>query len=844
MKKCLIASLILLLPAGAMAQEGWNIVTSGGFKAGVQQDHTTENSSKFNEYRDIDNGVYLYDLNFEALDKNSGLFLELGGKNISRDDESARLGIGSYGTWRLQFDRNEIPHNISNKAMTPYIERGDGLYIVPNPVALPSTDVGGTLTSGYNLAPNATQAAAGLLRNNDAATAAWLETTLHETDLGTDRDRNSATLTITPSENWKFRLSYSDETKDGTKITYGPIGDRPPRTLNIQMTEPIDYQTREVKLEAEYNIDRFQSLFAYTVSDFNNDIDTLRWQNIYARTTGTDPSYDQWTGHRVGTFGERALSPDNQYQNFSLTFGVDLPKNSRLAGTVAYGKMEQDEDLIPYATSSFGSTTVNFNSVAALPRTKADAEIETLLYNFEYTIKPIDRLNLRAFYRFYDLDNNTKEDDWRYITSDTIPGSSTATVGNSTYKNMRTNLAYGYEQQNYGLDATYSMNFWRTTLGLEFEREEIERDYREGDTDENIYTASVRTRPADWVTLRVKYLYGDREGSSYDNGVTAQSYWYALGDQGTDNDNPKFTFTNHPDMRKFDVIDRERNQLDLAATIMPTESLNLTAAYRWQDDDYDDGVDPVQPLAGTTFAGAAAFTPGDQLGLLERETDRYSLDASYAANERLQLNAFYTYESIDSKQRGLEYNENNKANPASATTADLGAWTEARGQWVAKTEDRTNTVGASASYQIIPGKLNFIADYIFSYGKVDIDYSGFGDPDSTLRNGSARTDTNEFAFRDTPTVTHKQYTLNATLEYQVVENLVVGLHYLFDKYKISDWMQEDSGPWFESVGNEYLLRDNSSATSTQWGNRLVNMGSYLGPDYEAHVGFLTVTYKF
>lgn len=102
----------------------------------------------------------------------------------------------------------------------------------------------------------------------------------------------------------------------------------------------------------------------------------------------------------------------------------------------------------------------------------------------------------------------------------------------------------------------------------------------------------------------------------------------------------------------------------------------------------------------------------------------------------------------------------------------------------------------------------------------------------------------QFAFRDPQTVKHKQYTLNATLEYQMAKNLVFGLHYLYDKYEISDWGQEADNPWTESVGSEYLLRDTSSATSTQWGNRLVNMGSYLGPDYEAHVSFLTMTYKF
>jgi len=104
--------------------------------------------------------------------------------------------------------------------------------------------------------------------------------------------------------------------------------------------------------------------------------------------------------------------------------------------------------------------------------------------------------------------------------------------------------------------------------------------------------------------------------------------------------------------------------------------------------------------------------------------------------------------------------------------------------------------------------------------------------------------TDQYAFSSPPTVTHKQYNLNATLEYQFVKNLIFGVHYIYDRYKISDWMQEANTPWAESVGSEYLLRDTSDATSNQWGNRLINLGSYLGPSYEAHFVAVTMTYRF
>ena len=840
-----IAALSLLLPAAALAQDEAPVAFSGSVTAGVQQVTVDNNSAKFDEYRDLQNGFNLYDLSFFGIDTAKGNYVELSGKNLVRDDQDLRFGLGSAGTWRLSVENNKIPHNLSNKAMTPFIDRGNGVYTVPSPVL--STPI-----NGY---PNAAANTATVLATDDA-TAAWLSTNLHATELGTQRDKTSATLQLTPTEALKFRLTYSDDRKDGSKITYGPIGARPPDSLNIQMAEPINYVTRELKFETEYNLEKFQSLFSYTLSDFENETDTLTWQNIWAYNADVnDPSLymtsDSGTRY-IGTFGARALAPDNRYQNATLSLGFDLPLASRLAATLAYGKMEQDEDLIPYSTSAFGSPTP-FNSTTALARTSAEAEIETKLLNLDYTINPISRLNLRAFYRYYDLDNSTPNDDWRYVTNDTIVNTQAAS-GLAPYKNQRTNLAYDYNQQNYGLDASYGLAFWRTTLGLGYEREAIERDNREANTEEDMLKASLRTRPADWLSLRAKVLYGEREADGYNSNVTANSYWYTT---GTDNDDPKYTFSNHPDMRKFDVTDRERQQLDLAATVTPVERLDLTASYRWRNDDYESGVKPTQPLlnyagaAALTVANQTAWTPGDQLGLLESETERIALDASYAPSERLTLTAFASQEDIESTQRGLEFNENNKVNPsgvssvndvpAGVSTADLGPWTRANSQWLAKTEDTTYTVGAGLGYELVPGKLNFVTDITLARGEVDIAYSGFGvvssfDPTVTLA------DNNQYAFRSPPTIKHNQQTLNASLEYQVVTNLIFGFHYLFDRYRISDWSQEANTPWAESVGSEYLLRDTSD--SYQWGNRLVNMGSNLSPDYDAHMAYLSMTYKF
>jgi len=802
-----LASLLLLAPMVAQAQEEGKIESSGEVTVGASQGKG-DDSSKFNKNRDIRDGFNLYDLWFGVVDPNNGRYLDFQGDNLLRDDQSIRFGFGSYGNWGVVIDRNETPNTLSKKARTPYIDQGNGLLTLPSTSPITTTNL-----------VNATTV-------NDTATANWLATTLHGIDLGTQRDKTGATVSLTPNQEFKFRLSLSDERKDGSNLTYGPIGDRPPRTLNAQLAEPIDYKTQELKFEVEYNQPTYQAMFTYLLSGFENNINTLRWQNPYVADVDGN-GFDPWNAaYNVASFGQRALAPDNRYQNASLSLGFDLPMASRLATTLSYGKMEQDETLLPYSTSDFGA------SFAGLPRTTADAEIDTTMFNADYSINPIDRLNLRAFLRYYKLNNKTASNNWWYVTDDTVTVANAA-AGTTTELNKRVNLAYSYDQTNYGLETSYNLPFWRTTFGLGYERENIDRDFREANTDENIFKGSVKTRPTNWLTLRGKYLYGDRSGSDYNNAVTAQSYWAAT--------EPVNSFSNHPDLRKLDVSDRVRNQFDLAATVMPTEGLDLTASYRYRNDDYDSGVSSVQPLLasgnGVLPADDVLATPGDQLGLLKSKTNRYALDASYAATERLSLNAFGSRETIDSTQRNLEFNDANKLNPTTLGTPSAtanGNWGNALGQWMATTKDKTNTIGVGGGYEIIPGTLRFVSDYTYSQGKVDIEYSGYG---------STFGDTTAFAFRSPETVTHKQYNLNATMEYKFVKNLVCGVHYIYDRYKISDWMQEGETPWIDSVnGSEYLLRD--SSTDNRWGNRLINLGSYLGPSYEAHFGAVTLTYRF
>ena len=215
-----------------------------------------------------------------------------------------------------------------------------------------------------------------------------------------------------------------------------------------QLPERIDYRTEDIKQAPEYNGDSYQVDTTYLYSQFENDNDVLTWNSLFhapgyfnpAATDYDDIRYNNTAGTRYSTSyattGKIALSPDNTYHNLNVNAGFNLPWASRLTASLAIGKMLQDETLLPYATSNFGGT------LSSLPRTSADAKIDTKMLNLSYNISPISKLNAKLHYRYYDLNNDTPPASFHYYTQDTDAHS---------YINERINLGYGYTQNNYGL---------------------------------------------------------------------------------------------------------------------------------------------------------------------------------------------------------------------------------------------------------------------------------------------------------------------------------------------------------------------------------------------------------
>ena len=171
-------------------------------------------------------------------------------------------------------------------------------------------------------------------------------------------------------------------------------------------------------------------------------------------------------------------------------------------------------------------------------------------------------------------------------------------------------------------------------------------------------------------------------------------------------------------------------------------------------------------------------------------------------------------------------------------TAALGPWTRASSQWTADTDDKTWSAGIGTSIQVRPDRVLLTADYSASLADIDLTYGGFG---VTNFDGTPFPPNHEFAFSTPPQTTEDWRTLNLRLEFTFARaTLVAG--YSYETYDLSDWQQDGTGFWVESVGADTLLRD--SSRSHQWGNRLFNLGTTLAPSYDAHIGFLGMQYRF
>jgi MtrB/PioB family decaheme-associated outer membrane protein len=503
------------------------------------------------------------------------------GRRLGWDSRRLALEAGEQGRQVFSFSWREMPNYQIEDGLTPFRGIGSGFLSLP-----PGWEVTGNTTSGMTA-----------LRDD-----------LRLVGTGTDRRRLDLGYWRSFEDRWTFSVDARHETRQGSRAQGAIFGFTGGNPRGSQLPMPVDTTTRIIDAGLEYGGDSYALGLAYHGSFFENSQPSVAWQNPF----GAHPGWAPGAGFPEGV-GRISLFPDNQAHQLRTYGAWQVGDTTRLNADLAVGRMEQDDTFLPFTVNPF------IDLEAPLPRDHFDGEIRTTLLNLRATTRPADRLNLTFNYRYDDRDNRSPMDAYRLVGADSEQQKSP--------DNARINLPYSYRKQELKGDANWRFaRRNRAVGGLWFTREDRDNYAEAAELDEWGISAGLRGALSPRVNYRVDVEYADRTFDEYD-GRAPYVAGRIPGTVGPE------AFENHPNLRMYNMADRQRNQLGMRLDFQPIDVASLGFGYQYSKDDYDD----------STF------------GLNDARVQSLSADLGYYPNEHLSITALYTHDRYKASQSGRDW---------------------------------------------------------------------------------------------------------------------------------------------------------------------------------------------
>ena len=577
----LLLPIVLLLKPVLHAQE--TSPERGNLEIGVRALAGDHDSSQFNEYRDLHSGFFVQD--FQAsLDHllHGDYFLTVQTRDSLQKDQRFRVTFGDTGKFKFEFDWDSTPHEFSNSAMTLFTPGSPGVFTIP-------TAVRNNLINSPASLPTMLQFAAG------ANTASR-------------RQLGGGKFTYTPNGAWALFLQYSHEKESG----YRPFGSLLNSSNMLELPEPTDYRTDELKAGVEYGNSRGGFQAGYSASIFNNQAPALQWQNPFNSVSAVSNSSQ----------GQIALYPDNTAQSLEFAGAVNLSATTRLMAYISPEWMRQNSAFLPYTVNSA------VTGVAPLPATSLNGKKTRLAMNYTLASHPVKDLLVTVRYRDYDYINDTPSLLFQnYVQTDS-----------SVNALARQSLPYSFNRQTAGVDATWMLHKGDAlTLGYNFEN--LDRQYRDvAKSQEHTGSVTLDLNPKKWIFFRGSYRLAKRDPQNYDLSRNID----LLDPQGEG-----ATAVAMPaGWELFDEAQRTLYKADALLEVDPTDRLSLTASYENEQDRYNDTI----------------------YGMLGNRSGASTIDGSYTVSANVSLIANYAYETYKTDQRSRQYSGPSGSNPANDTT--------------------------------------------------------------------------------------------------------------------------------------------------------------------------------
>jgi MtrB/PioB family decaheme-associated outer membrane protein len=701
-------------------------------------------SSKFNDYSDWRTGPLLNYFSLSGWQEREGYFLDAQGGGVGRDDQYYQLSTGQLGTFRIDGLFNQTPHTYTDNAVTLFQGVGS------EDLTLPSG-----LVPGRNSRNQIRQALA----------------SAYNPDLGIDREESRIGFSYTPTLGMKFFADFSHETREGRRAFGGSF--LPPFYAGenaggmVETIEPIDYTTNEIRSGFSYAGTDLELNLNYTGSFFANDKGRLTFDNPFTNLPGTDFIIER---------GRFDLYPDNSFHQVKADLAYRLPLRGQLTSTLSWSRMYQDDDLLPSTLNSgrtfTGIDMDQWNSVASLPRQSADAEITNWLFQLGLQLSPWDPLTLKAKFRYYNEANDTDYTAFNPLTGQYGLILEDGAQGGEVFRPTTPQPPFHYRSipfsqavMDWFFDADYRLSY-KTTAGFSYHFEQHEPNYRERvSTDENHLKFHLSNRSLSWATLRLSYQYSTRDGSDYDYNPYLPFYTDSL--PGFRSSLPDGV-TPHTlaDLRKYDLSDREQNQIKVQANFLPRDDLDLLASVNWTDNDYD-----------------------VRYGLQNARTVSANLEANYQPSSRLNAYAFYSFQKQESQLSNInDVGVSADPNAGGRRFPYAAAWQES-------VDDINHLIGLGFSYQFEP----FDIDIRYSYNWADthVDYEAA----SNLAFANPATSNQPIDDRF-PVINFDRHILETNLRWNLRKDISMRFYHRYEHSSTQDWHYDGLAPL---IGNHLFL---------------------------------------
>ncbi|MBI3683874.1 MAG: MtrB/PioB family outer membrane beta-barrel protein [Acidobacteria bacterium] len=593
---------------------------------GVRETAGDTGVAKFSEYRDLGR-TFIRDLNFNSELPISGHYFRLRSRENSENDLQSLATGGLFGRYKITASWNRLFHAVSTSGRDFFVRTGPGKFLLPSGI----------------------QALQGAPLQN----------------LFLKRDSVGLGISLTPSEAWDLRLQYSPERRTGSR----PGGNNFAFTV-IELPEPLQYRTDDLKLSAEVAKPKWTIQGSSQTLSFHNDVKGLEW-------TSSFPVNDRL----VPASGRKALPADNAAQSFMISGAVDLARSARIVATVSPGWMHQNEAFLPFTISPAIQGQSNY---PALPAPGLNGNKQTLMMNYLLTGRVKKQFSYSARYRSYRLDNQTPS----LLFSNYVAYDSSLPVSTQAAPRSRRNLPYGYTRQNANLDWIWAPSKTASARWF-YQWESWDRTYRDAKRS-NEHTAGASW---DWMNqdgwgVQALLQYSLRRPERYDPMYFNASFPAGPG---------LFALGQLSGLRRFDEAERSRNYGTVSLQAPPIKSIQFSAGY----------------IVDRSFFHQSSY------GALYDVSDGVSCDVSYPVRPSVSLFADYTFERLRYSLRSRQRLDASPAEPFNDSSNN---------DWESNIRDLVHTWGAGVNAGFFRNRVVLDAYYGFSQGDNATTTASLGNP--------------------------------------------------------------------------------------------------------------------